>query len=838
MGGCNKVSCNTGCHIAWFSEDLTSCKAQCAIANSAECEYTWHHAEIGTAGFNPWWEFGIGIQKCWGSLDCGCPTNDSFGLDCDESACEAGCDLAHSSELRDKFFHGESVIIDDQKGADANLLLASLTRLSDHVNGVNTLTTEEIKETMTDFKEEDSLLDTQMNIMEAALNLIDDYESTFGPLFLNSKTTGGFPRDGNDDLELERAILQVQQSILDDIYRGTLPTTANQEHTHPSVISTCSSFLDGRRWKTADYFPGYVDPPTDDSIVHNIIINATMEKRWGRPVCFDSDHHIRPTGLYLSPGKIATVMVPESLVGTGFQVRVGAADSDNIIKDTHLRMDRVTTNFDINNSTISIANPLGGGIYIRVPYLADEGAVAIDISGGVVQSPLFSMTTISTTSEEDWNNNRRFAPGPWADFESDNFLLNIPRAWMFNYDYDHAKSILESYIQAMDGVSEIAGYPPDKRNNYVLYVQPDLHIRAGAFGVGYPQVNNLINADENGPKNDPESAPTGMSSHWFIADGGFSVFSDTCYHELGHCQLQTMYDGETEASNNLFSAYVRNVKAGVDFDQAFSDSFRYSDENGNWIVNNAAINWMVTVNFREGNEMDKSNTEMDEMRYQHRGYAKYADIARLYGWQVLQDFYHEEHLYYEEFGNNDSVNDLSQKDDRTLRLSISAGVDLMPLIHFWGIHPDDETALRNKIQENELPKCPKIFNLLSTYGSIIPMSNAEFIDHFDEVWPGKVGATDCDSPLFGCGWYNEWRNVYNETHGSAAFDQIQNLLDKYFGSQPTKAPSRTASPTPVGSDKPSVVTSPPALTPFPGCRKKSKLTNLLEKFRLSFHLEP
>lgn len=110
---------------------------------------------------------------------------------------------------------------------------------------------------------------------------------------------------------------------------------------------------------------------------------------------------------------------------------------------------------------------------------------------------------------------------------------------------------------------------------------------------------------------------------------------------------------------------------------------------------------------------------------------------------------------------------------------------------FWGIHPDDETALRNKIQENELPKCPKIFNLLSTYGSIIPMSNAEFIDHFDEVWPGKVGATDCDSPLFGCGWYNEWRNVYNETHGSAAFDQIQNLLDKYFGSQPTKAPSRT-----------------------------------------------
>ena len=31
--------------------------------------------------------------------------------------------------------------------------------------------------------------------------------------------------------------------------------------------------------------------------------------------------------------------------------------------------------------------------------------------------------------------------------------------------------------------------------------------------------------------------------------------------------------------------------------------------------------------------MDKSNTTLDEFRY-HRGYAKYADIARLFGWQA------------------------------------------------------------------------------------------------------------------------------------------------------------------------------------------------------------
>ena len=35
----------------------------------------------------------------------------------------------------------------------------------------------------------------------------------------------------------------------------------------------------------------------------------------------------------------------------------------------------------------------------------------------------------------------------------------------------------------------------------------------------------------------------------------------------------------------------------------------------------SAIDWMVKLNFRNGLEMDSSNTEMDEIRYQHRGEA-------------------------------------------------------------------------------------------------------------------------------------------------------------------------------------------------------------------------
>jgi hypothetical protein len=46
----------------------------------------------------------------------------------------------------------------------------------------------------------------------------------------------------------------------------------------------------------------------------------------------------------------------------------------------------------------------------------------------------------------------------------------------------------------------------------------------------------------------------------------------------------------------------------------------------------AAVDWMVTPQFGAGQEMDYSNTPDDQFRYQQRGYGKYADMAREWGW--------------------------------------------------------------------------------------------------------------------------------------------------------------------------------------------------------------
>ena len=107
-----------------------------------------------------------------------------------------------------------------------------------------------------------------------------------------------------------------------------------------------------------------------------------------------------------------------------------------------------------------------------------------------------------------------------------------------------------------------------------------------------------------------------------------------------------LFAGEGEAIVNFPHVYVMNQKFGVDFDKAF----RQSRGAANYTVDDAAIHRMITENFRNGKPMDKSNTTLDEFRYQARGYAKYADIARLFGWQALKNFWNPRRGFWKTFG--------------------------------------------------------------------------------------------------------------------------------------------------------------------------------------------
>ena len=183
--------------------------------------------------------------------------------------------------------------------------------------------------------------------------------------------------------------------------------------------------------------------------------------------------------------------------------------------------------------------------------------------------------------------------------------------------------------------------------------------------------------------------------------------------------------------------------------------------------------------------MDKSTTTLDEFRYQARGYAKYADIARLFGWQAVKKFFKHENLDHNAnkptcfnenclFSYSDGLDPI---DSRILRLSKAAGTDLTPLIHFWGVHPDNSTALAQAITAAGLDNSTIVRDKLVYYAGIAPDNNTEFNAHFETVFPGRP---EGGHPDYGVGWYNVWRDSFNESHGAQITTTIQSLLTKYF----------------------------------------------------------
>jgi hypothetical protein len=119
-----------------------------------------------------------------------------------------------------------------------------------------------------------------------------------------------------------------------------------------------------------------------------------------------------------------------------------------------------------------------------------------------------------------------------------------------------------------------------------------------------------------------------------------------------------------------------------------------------------------------------------------------------------------------------------QIDNRILKLSLAAGVDLRPLIHFWGVHPQDTAALALAITNNNLQPSALICNRLVHYQSIIPMNNAQFGAHAQVFFNGPVPAGG--NPDYGNGWYNVWLPLYNNLHADSAVAAMQNIIDLYF----------------------------------------------------------
>lgn len=626
------------------------------------------------------------------------------------------------------------------------LVLNALNDLQDHINATITLTPVEltlIKNIFTLFP--GCLAISESNIL-LSKSVVADYDNLFGALFTTPGTQNGFSKDPAiaPGMELERAMIGLQQGIFDEVFTS-------------GVYGNYPQHLDGWKYGACTTFPGFVAPPADSTIGVSVPIRANFEDPDGMNPYYDingdgTDHALRPTGLYLSPGSVATVTVPNSLVGQDYWIRVGSHDWDLTNRDMFLRFDRISKKFLINSNTIEVFNPLGGAISILVPYGADDDIVQVTVNNGV-EAPFFSLKSFYETTDF---NAELSKPGPWAVFETDNVMFTIPKHSIVPGQYDLMQSMLD-WEEAVRGVNSILARQiiPDKHNMYMI---ADVDIRVGVYSIGYPMSNTPLNyTDVPGPA-------------YFI--NGPGPDDETNFHETGHALAISQFAGEEEALVNFPYIMAMNYGLGEDLNVAVN----YSFVPNTFDIDKTATHRMVSNSF--GSARIILNSTTNEVRYQHRGYGHYFEIVNMLGWCPLRSFWKQESIDFEN-GIDHGIND-QDNDGRILRMSVAAQADLRPLFHVFGILPQDSVALQDTLTQSGVLPSLAIYNRLQNYFNLIPADNAAFVNYALSVYPNLYTEGPTADPDYGVGWHYLKSLTYNSGEAQNRANILQSILNIYY----------------------------------------------------------
>jgi hypothetical protein len=644
-------------------------------------------------------------------------------------------------------------------------LLNALADLEGHIDGSAPLNASQIEANRLVLDDNSHRFGNSNATINASFGLVQTYESQYGPMWsAGSPTQNGFTRSTASNGDIHWTMFHAMQYIVDDTY------TSNN-------IANRQDLLDGYKFGSADVVPGPVTPPSNPNTTYTVAIDGSFLNTYGRNTMHwaEADRNARKaTGTYLAPGSIATVSVPQALVDAGYKIRVGGQSWDFSNKNPVDRLDRVSLVYDIDSTSVQIASPLGGNIYIEVPFEADSGVVDIDIQN-VVRSPFFSMQNHHTTTLSEWQTTERNFAAPWTDFQSEKYAMVVPTGWV--YAMDDPKTLMENWDKAMDVTNDLMGFPRD-RGKETLANGVDVRIRGGAYAPGYPSVNNTYDPLRNNDASDWNSAPnayTGTSSSYLVQ--GPQLAPDYEFHEMGHAYLFPKLPGETESAINLLHVAVMNQAFGMDIQQAFYTSMR--GHNSYHTLDHTAVTWMTSFNFF----IHREPMHQLETQYQLKGHAKFVEVARVLGWGVLNDYYGSFNEDYEATGSTPNPG----TDGHLLRLSRAAGVDITPLFHFWGDHPENYTTLRAELDAEGIGASRDIYDLLRHYRTLVPEDNQTFRSHavawwggepsLDGYWTESEHARQWDE-LDPSGQPNE--EMYTENSAALIRDVIQDLLTTYY----------------------------------------------------------
>jgi len=164
-----------------------------------------------------------------------------------------------------------------------------------------------------------------------------------------------------------------------------------------------------------------------------------------------------------------------------------------------------------------------------------------------------------------------------------------------------------------------------------------------------------------------------------------------------------------------------------------------------------------------------------EKMYQHKGHANYTEIARLFGWDVLHNYWRE-YMIDDEKGMVSKAIDGVSKDTILLRLSKAVGTDITPLFQFWGVYADNPGASAKNISEIKLMPSMKIYETLKKYQTLIPADKKAFQSFATQWWGGEE---DVAKSKYLATW-----DTYNEIYAAMIYSNVQDIIEHYFPEGP------------------------------------------------------
>ncbi len=184
---------------------------------------------------------------------------------------------------------------------------------------------------------------------------------------------------------------------------------------------------------------------------------------------YTSDNEIRGwqcTGLYAPPGEVVNVHVATAGISTGYKIRIGA-HTDNLLEGTQKaywrRFPSIVKTFSPDNSTISIANPFGGMIYVWAPKPPARKKVSSSSQRrvpqrvrfqfiGVLEAPQF---VLGKTKVSDWKDKLRNAPAPWAELQGEYFSALVPSSSIRKIE--NPTELIEFWDKIIAGMDKFSG---------------------------------------------------------------------------------------------------------------------------------------------------------------------------------------------------------------------------------------------------------------------------------------------------------------------------------------------------------------------------------------------